>query len=72
MSTPVAFTKEQIEASERETAALKDWARRVAANHPDWGLYYPGDPRPRVRWWHHLLGHPPDEPLFGWRARRHP
>lgn len=36
-------------------AALFDQAERIARNDPDWGLYLPGDPRPRIPWWRRVL-----------------
>lgn len=38
-----------------ETRAMLDHIDRVARNHPDWGLYYEGDERPKIPWWKHLL-----------------
>lgn len=35
--------------------AWKDNLRRAAKGDPDWGFYYPGDPRPHVAWWRRLL-----------------
>ncbi|HET6317267.1 MAG TPA: hypothetical protein VFG86_12470 [Chloroflexota bacterium] len=39
--------------------AFEDYGERVARNDPDWGLYFPGDPRPVRTWWQRLFFIPP-------------
>ena len=38
-----------------EREAIADWAERVARNDPDWGIYFPGDPRPHIPRWRRIL-----------------
>lgn len=55
-------SRAEVEASRRETEALKDFVDRVARGDPDLGLYYPGDARPHMPWWRRLLKIPPPIP----------
>lgn len=45
-------TKEELEA---ETRAYKDFARRVAINDPDWGIYLDPDDGPPKSWWRRFV-----------------
>lgn len=47
--------------SHAEHAAWMDFIARMSRDDPDWGFYYPDEPRPRLAWWRRWLRLPPRE-----------
>ncbi|HEV8359727.1 MAG TPA: hypothetical protein VGR28_04645 [Candidatus Thermoplasmatota archaeon] len=38
-----------------ESRALEAWSDRVARDHPDWEIYWPGETRIELPWWRRRL-----------------
>jgi len=55
MATRMLKGRELREYLRIENEAIADWAERVARNDPDWGIYFPGDPRPHIPRWRRIL-----------------